>query len=93
MKDPELDYEIDSDEEWEEEEPGESLSDCDKDEVESLDEECTRGDDEESEDGFFVPDGYLYEDESTRCIRITVMAYVRWVLWMIPTGFEVHFHC
>lgn len=45
------------------EEPGESLSDCDKDEVESLDEECTRGDDEESEDGFFVPDGYLSEDE------------------------------
>nr|GMD90620.1 angio-associated migratory cell protein [Ipomoea batatas] len=65
MKDPELDYEIDSDEEWEEEEPRESLSDCDKDEVESLDEECTRGDDEESEDGFFVPDGYLSEDENS----------------------------
>ncbi|XP_019194253.1 PREDICTED: chromatin assembly factor 1 subunit FAS1 [Ipomoea nil] len=65
-KDPELDYEIDSDEEWEEEEPGESLSDCDKDEVESLDEECARGDDEESEDGFFVPDGYLSEDEGVQ---------------------------
>lgn len=46
------------------EEPGESLSDCDKDEVESLEGECSRGDDEEeSEDGFFVPDGYLSEDE------------------------------
>ncbi|XP_031105672.1 chromatin assembly factor 1 subunit FAS1 [Ipomoea triloba] len=73
MKDPELDYEIDSDEEWEEEEPGESLSDCDKDEVESLDEECTRGDDgddEESEDGFFVPDGYLSEDEGVQVDKI-----------------------
>ncbi|KAF2292021.1 hypothetical protein GH714_000198 [Hevea brasiliensis] len=29
-KDPDLDYDIDSDEEWEEEDPGESLSDCDK---------------------------------------------------------------
>ncbi|KAL3523275.1 hypothetical protein ACH5RR_016109 [Cinchona calisaya] len=63
-KDPELDYEIDSDEEWEEEEPGESLSDCDKDgEEESLDEGCSKGDDDESEDGFFVPDGYLSADE------------------------------
>ncbi|CAH9072964.1 unnamed protein product [Cuscuta epithymum] len=64
-KDPELDYEIDSDEEWEEEEPGESLSDCDKDDVESLEEDCSKGDDEEeeSEDGFFVPDGYLSQDE------------------------------
>ena len=43
------------------EEPGESLSDCDKDE-EECQEECTKSD-EESEDGFFVPDGYLSEDE------------------------------
>ncbi|KAL3520441.1 hypothetical protein ACH5RR_018590 [Cinchona calisaya] len=64
VKDPELDYEIDSDDEWEEEEPGESLSDCDKDgEEESLDEGCSRADDDGSEDGFFVPDGYLSEDE------------------------------
>ncbi|KAG9142402.1 hypothetical protein Leryth_020804 [Lithospermum erythrorhizon] len=64
-KDPDLDYEIDSDEEWEEEEPGESLSDCDKDdEDETLEGGCPRGEDEEeSEDGFFVPDGYLSEDE------------------------------
>ncbi|XP_031128271.1 G2/mitotic-specific cyclin-1-like [Ipomoea triloba] len=33
------------------------------------------------------------EAKSTRCIHITVMAYVHWVLWMIPTWFEVHFHC
>ncbi|PON55384.1 Chromatin assembly factor 1 subunit A [Parasponia andersonii] len=63
-KDPDLDYDIDSDEEWEEEDPGESLSDCDKeDEDESL-EGCSKTEDgDESEDGFFVPDGYLSENE------------------------------
>ncbi|KAF7805286.1 chromatin assembly factor 1 subunit FAS1 [Senna tora] len=63
-KDPSLDYDISSDEEWEEEDPGESLSDCDKDDEESLD-ECSKSDDE-SEDGFFVPDGYLSEDEGAQ---------------------------
>lgn len=43
------------------EDPGESLSDCDKDE-EECPEECSKSDGE-SEDGFFVPDGYLSEDE------------------------------
>ncbi|KAH9620582.1 hypothetical protein KSS87_015809, partial [Heliosperma pusillum] len=63
-KDPDLDYEIDSDEEWEEEEPGESLSDSEKEDEEILDEGSCKGDDEEeSEDGFFVPDGYLSESE------------------------------
>ncbi|XP_025696408.1 chromatin assembly factor 1 subunit FAS1 isoform X1 [Arachis hypogaea] len=63
-KDPILDYDANSDEEWEEEEPGESLSDCDKDEDESP-EDCPKSD-EESEDGFFVPDGYLSEDEGAQ---------------------------
>ena len=47
------------------EDPGESLSDCDKDEEdESLEEGCSKVDDEEeSEDDFFVPDGYLSENE------------------------------
>ncbi|KAL8544659.1 hypothetical protein ACS0TY_005044 [Phlomoides rotata] len=63
-KDPEIDYEIDSDEEWEEVEPGESLSDCDKDdEDESIEEHSKVDDEDESEDGFFVPDGYLSENE------------------------------
>ncbi|CAI9090805.1 OLC1v1025661C3 [Oldenlandia corymbosa var. corymbosa] len=74
VKDPELDYEIDSDEEWEEEEPGESLSDCDKDYKdgdESMDEGCSRGDDDdESEDGFFVPDGYLSENEGVEVDKV-----------------------
>ncbi|XP_031381599.1 chromatin assembly factor 1 subunit FAS1 isoform X1 [Punica granatum] len=69
-KDPELDYDIDSDEEWEEEDPGESLSDCDKDD-ESLEENCSKADEEdESEDGFFVPDGYLSENEGVQVDRM-----------------------
>ncbi|KAG2404202.1 hypothetical protein LR48_Vigan03g037600 [Vigna angularis] len=66
-KDPNLDYDVSSDEEWEEEEPGESLSDCDKDE-EDCQEECSKSD-EESEDGFFVPDGYLSENEGAQVDR------------------------
>ncbi|KAJ7978298.1 Chromatin assembly factor 1 subunit FAS1 [Quillaja saponaria] len=70
MKDPGLDYDIDSDEEWEEEDPGESLSDCDKDEDESL-EGCSKSnDDDESEDGFLVPDGYLSENEGVQVDRM-----------------------
>lgn len=47
------------------EEPGESLSDCDKEEEEeNTEENLSKADDEdESEDGFFVPDGYLSENE------------------------------
>ncbi|KAK4745735.1 hypothetical protein SAY87_012047 [Trapa incisa] len=72
-KDPEFDYDIDSDEEWEEEDPGESLSDCDKDDDESLEGGCPKGDeDEESEDGFFVPDGYLSENEGVEVDRIEI---------------------
>ncbi|KAG2693798.1 hypothetical protein I3843_08G108000 [Carya illinoinensis] len=71
-KDPDVNYEEDSDEEWEEDDPGESLSDCDKDEDEDiLEEGCSRVDDEdESEDGFFVPDGYLSENEGVQVDRV-----------------------
>ncbi|KAK4487888.1 hypothetical protein RD792_003626 [Penstemon davidsonii] len=66
-KDPDIDYEIDSDEEWEEDEPGESLSDCDKDdEEESMEGHLNADDEDESEDGFFVPDGYLSENEGVQ---------------------------
>lgn len=70
-KDPELDYDLDSDEEWEEEDPGESLSDCDKDdEEENLEEGYIKTEEEdESEDGFFVPDGYLSENEGVQVDR------------------------
>ncbi|XP_047328763.1 chromatin assembly factor 1 subunit FAS1-like isoform X2 [Impatiens glandulifera] len=69
-KDQDLDYEIDSDEEWEEEEPGESLSDCDKDDDEEvLEEGSSKVDGEDdSEDDFFVPDGYLSEDEGVQVV-------------------------
>ncbi|KAK8532231.1 hypothetical protein V6N12_053677 [Hibiscus sabdariffa] len=70
-KDPDLDYDVDSDEEWEEEEPGESLSDCDKDEEEESFEGCSKAEDEDdSDDGFFVPDGYLSENEGVEVDRM-----------------------
>ncbi|KAH8517393.1 hypothetical protein H0E87_005361 [Populus deltoides] len=71
-RDPDLDYNVDSDEEWEEEDPGESLSDCDKDDGEEiLEEEYSKADEEEeSEDGFFVPDGYLSENEGVQLDRM-----------------------
>ncbi|TYH91300.1 hypothetical protein ES332_A13G108400v1 [Gossypium tomentosum] len=70
-KDPDLDYDVDSDEEWEEEEPGENLSDCDKDEEEESYEGCSKvNDEDETEDGFFVPDGYLSEDEGVQVDRM-----------------------
>ncbi|XP_065059859.1 chromatin assembly factor 1 subunit A-A-like [Rhopilema esculentum] len=53
-----LNYEIDSDEEWEEEEPGESLSG-----PENEDEDDEEEDNDEENDGFFVPHGYLSDDE------------------------------
>ncbi|XP_007949291.1 chromatin assembly factor 1 subunit A [Orycteropus afer afer] len=52
-----LDYEVDSDDEWEEEEPGESLSHSEGDDDDEV------GEDEDEDDGFFVPHGYLSEDE------------------------------
>ncbi|KAJ1286625.1 hypothetical protein BS78_03G366600 [Paspalum vaginatum] len=60
--DPDLDYEVDSDDEWEEEDPGESLSDCEKDSDEVM-EEDSKITDEEDEDSFVVPDGYLSDNE------------------------------
>lgn len=56
-----INYEVDSDEEWEEKEPGESLSNS-----EGEDEENDGNNEEENEgenDGFFVPHGYLSDDE------------------------------
>ncbi|XP_054458807.1 chromatin assembly factor 1 subunit A [Anoplopoma fimbria] len=52
-----FDYEVDSDEEWEEDEPGESLSHSEGEDEEE------GGEDDDDDDGFFVPHGYLSEDE------------------------------
>ncbi|KAL7297334.1 hypothetical protein TKK_0009727 [Trichogramma kaykai] len=54
-----FDYEVDSDDEWEEEEPGESLhgSDDEKDKEEDAE------DDYEVDNEFFVPHGYLSDEE------------------------------
>ncbi|CAI5517028.1 unnamed protein product [Closterium sp. Naga37s-1] len=59
-KDPVLNYDVDSEAEWEEEDPaGESLSDSEgEDDLDKIDpEEGGDGEDEEEEDGFVVPDG------------------------------------
>ncbi|VDP67855.1 unnamed protein product, partial [Schistosoma mattheei] len=58
--DYQLDYSIDSDDEWEEEEPGESITQSDNEDEEDEDEE--KGD-EDDDDQFFVPHGYLSDDE------------------------------
>ncbi|XP_068662039.1 chromatin assembly factor 1 subunit FAS1-like [Aristolochia californica] len=73
-KDPNLDYDVDSDEEWEEEEPGESLSDCEKDAgEETLEEGDSKDEDADgSEDSFMVPDGYLSEDEGVQVDRMEI---------------------
>ncbi|KAI3973270.1 hypothetical protein MKW92_022612 [Papaver armeniacum] len=65
LKDPELNYEIESDEEWEEEEPSEILSDCENDREEDISDEANVmvEDEDGSEDGFFVPNGYLSENK------------------------------
>lgn len=56
-RDSRLSYEEDSDEEWEDEDPGESLSNADEEEeVEELE-----GSD--VEEGFVVPDGHISDDE------------------------------
>jgi chromatin assembly factor 1 subunit A len=44
------------------EDPGESLSDCEKDNDEVM-EEDSKITDEEDEDSFVVPDGYLSDNE------------------------------
>ncbi|KAK2711707.1 hypothetical protein QYM36_012725, partial [Artemia franciscana] len=52
-----FDYEVDSDDEWEEEEPGESISDSEGEEQEPAD-------DYEVDNEFFVPHGYLSDEEA-----------------------------
>ncbi|KAG5847812.1 hypothetical protein ANANG_G00130170 [Anguilla anguilla] len=52
-----LDYEVESDEEWVEEEPGESLSHSEGDDDDE------GGEDDDDDDGFFVPHGYLSDGE------------------------------
>ncbi|CAL8084048.1 unnamed protein product [Calicophoron daubneyi] len=56
-----LDYSVDSDDEWEEEEPGESITQSENEEEEEEKEEGE--DEEEDDDQFFVPHGYLSDDE------------------------------
>jgi len=53
-----IDYEVDSDDEWEDIADGESIADSDKG-----DEEEDKPAEDEEDDGFFVPHGHLSDDE------------------------------
>uniref|UniRef100_A0A0E0LJ89 Chromatin assembly factor 1 subunit p150 C-terminal domain-containing protein n=1 Tax=Oryza punctata TaxID=4537 RepID=A0A0E0LJ89_ORYPU len=65
--DPLLDYDVDSDEEWEEEEPGENLSDFDNDDEEAMGEKDSKHDvEEETDNSFVVPNDYQSEDEGVQ---------------------------
>ncbi|XP_059090236.1 chromatin assembly factor 1 subunit A-B-like [Tigriopus californicus] len=57
-----LDYEYDSGDDWEEEEPGESLSDAENDKEDDDDDDGEIADEDE-DDGFFVGHGVLDKDE------------------------------
>ncbi|KAJ3414007.1 hypothetical protein HDV05_007214 [Chytridiales sp. JEL 0842] len=56
-----LNYEVDSEAEWEEDEPGEELKSDDEEDEEG--ENLGGGDADDDEDGWLVPDGYLSDDE------------------------------
>ena len=62
------------------EDPGESLSDCDKDDD---NEKCDADEDDEVADGFVVPDGYLSESE-VNCIFPTQWNQIVDHMYLIP---------
>ena len=69
-----IDYEVDSDDEWEDEPDGESICDSEKGDLE----EETVNDDNE-DDGFFVPHGHLSDDEldeDERIVHIITFVYM-----------------
>lgn len=61
-----FDYEVDSDDEWEDEPEGESIISN-----EDLEEEQVLGEEDE-DDGFFVPHGHLSDDELDEDDRIVI---------------------
>ena len=63
MDEERFEYDYDSDDDWEEEEEGESLSDDEKDKEE---EDETEKDDYEVDNEFFVPHGYLSDEEEDK---------------------------
>jgi len=63
MDEERFEYDYDSDDDWEEEEEGESLSDDEKDKE---DEDETEKDDYEVDNEFFVPHGYLSDEEEDK---------------------------
>ncbi|RLN33879.1 chromatin assembly factor 1 subunit FSM-like [Panicum miliaceum] len=65
-RDPELNYDVDSDEEWEEEDPGETLSDSEEEDKTKNEHDSMIDVEEETENSFVVPNDYLSEDEGVQ---------------------------
>ena len=65
-----LDYDFDSEAEWEEDEPGEELGSDDDDSEEEEAPNNEAGADEDDDDGWLVPHGYLSEDEGEDVVNI-----------------------
>ncbi|CAL5079636.1 unnamed protein product [Urochloa decumbens] len=71
-KDPELNYDVESDEEWEEEDSGERLSDFEDDDMTMNERDSEIDVEEETENSFVVPNGYLSEDEGVQYEPVSV---------------------
>ncbi|CAN6203576.1 unnamed protein product [Urochloa humidicola] len=74
-RDPELNYDVESDEEWEEEDSGERLSDFEDDDMTMNERDSEIDVEEETENSFVVPNGYLSEDEGVQYEPVSVKFY------------------
>ncbi|OQU88836.1 hypothetical protein SORBI_3002G104300 [Sorghum bicolor] len=76
QRDEELNYDVQSDEEWEEDDPddpGERLSDFEEDDEKTMNEHDSIIDaEEEAENSFVVPNDYLSDDEGMQCEPVCV---------------------
>ncbi|XP_020396779.1 chromatin assembly factor 1 subunit FSM isoform X3 [Zea mays] len=76
QRDEELNYDVESDEEWEEVDPGdpgERLSDYEEDDEKTMNEHDAMIDAEkETENSFIVPNDYLSDDEGMQCESVCV---------------------
>uniref|UniRef100_K3ZQS0 Chromatin assembly factor 1 subunit FSM n=1 Tax=Setaria italica TaxID=4555 RepID=K3ZQS0_SETIT len=72
QRDPELNYDVESDEEWEEEDSGERLSDFEEDDETMNERDYVINVEEETENSFVVPDGDLSGDEGMQYEPVSV---------------------
>jgi chromatin assembly factor 1 subunit A len=69
-----IDYDINSDDEWEDEPEGESIADSEKEDEDDIV-------DDEDDDGFFVPHGHLSDDELDEEDRL--VSFYSWLACLI----------